>query len=160
MITVSSWFTCQTLRLRGVRTKVSLWPITYEHLDSYRISKVFDRVWYEGLLEKLSSSGFSSALESWTSIFPSTWTISIQIDGVPSQSFTFIEDAPRNSELASTLIFPFIDAHPRILPTQSIPLPITPFSVVFSLTALLARPRCSVLNIHPWPSYCETIMLT
>jgi retron-type reverse transcriptase len=67
------------------------------------ISKAFDQVWHDALLNKLPSYGLPPKLCNWTSSFLSNRTLSVVVDGYCSSFHTINAGVPQGSVLAPTL---------------------------------------------------------
>ena len=67
------------------------------------VSKAFDQVWHQALLNKLPSYGFPQKFCAWVANFLSNRYISVIVDGSQSKSYPINAGVPQGSVLSSTL---------------------------------------------------------
>ena len=78
------------------------------------VEKVFDQVWYDGLLFKLTSMGLNRKLIRWTSNFLYQRKPTISIDDQLSDAITPIHGIPQGSPLSPIVFFYMLAASPNL----------------------------------------------
>ena len=78
-------------------------------MTSLDISKAFDRVWYKGLLAKLTMFGLYHTLIKWISRFLSDRSIAIRVDGYLSNPNSIYSGVPQGSAISPVLFILFIN---------------------------------------------------
>ena len=76
------------------------------------ISKAFDRVWHQGLLQKIQSYGISGQVFSVVKSFLSNRKINVVLDGQRSGNYSISSGVPQGSILGPTLFLIYINALP------------------------------------------------
>ena len=64
------------------------------------ISKTFDRVWHQGLISKVKSSGVGNTFIRWLSNFVRNRSIRLVIDGIISNLYIVNSEVPQGSVIS------------------------------------------------------------